>query len=387
MGIKYKNQKGDKLKLETQNLSTLKIHKLSQEQYLRELEAGNIDEYALYLTPSDNGSYKQDKLVGVQGQVVGFDENGNAIAQNMPKVEVDNTLSIEGAAADAKAVGDALATITIDPMIGSTSTAAGTSGLVPAPAAGSQDKFLKGDGTWGTLAPQKIALVATAGQTSFTIPFEYDSLSNNLTVYFNGILMKETDNYTVNTSNNTVNLVDFSAESGDIITIMGLLGAQSIDFGQEAIDAINRINIAVEDAINRINNTVSDAKTEIDTKVTTAFEQIDTKIDEVEAFVEQLPDDVSKLMSKNTNNTLDSGYKITLTNVTPSADGDVTTKQYVDNAISTATSNIVTDVFHRGTSAPSNTKLLWIDTNSGNGNGLMKYHNGSSWVAISAVWS
>jgi hypothetical protein len=31
-----------------------------------------------------------------------------------------------------------------------TSTAAGTSGLVPAPAAGSQAKYLRGDGTWAT---------------------------------------------------------------------------------------------------------------------------------------------------------------------------------------------------------------------------------------------
>ena len=35
----------------TENLSTLKIHKLTQEQYDRELEAGNIDATALYLTP------------------------------------------------------------------------------------------------------------------------------------------------------------------------------------------------------------------------------------------------------------------------------------------------------------------------------------------------
>ena len=35
----------------TENLSTLKIHKLSQEQYDRELENGNLDESALYLTP------------------------------------------------------------------------------------------------------------------------------------------------------------------------------------------------------------------------------------------------------------------------------------------------------------------------------------------------
>ena len=35
----------------TENLSTLKIHKLTQEQYDRELSAGRIDNSALYLTP------------------------------------------------------------------------------------------------------------------------------------------------------------------------------------------------------------------------------------------------------------------------------------------------------------------------------------------------
>ena len=37
----------------TENLSTLKIHKLTQEQYDRELIAGNIDDNALYLTPDE----------------------------------------------------------------------------------------------------------------------------------------------------------------------------------------------------------------------------------------------------------------------------------------------------------------------------------------------
>lgn len=36
-----------------ENLSTLKIHKLSNEQYKRELENGNIDENAIYLTPNE----------------------------------------------------------------------------------------------------------------------------------------------------------------------------------------------------------------------------------------------------------------------------------------------------------------------------------------------
>jgi hypothetical protein len=64
----------------TENLSTLKIHKMSQEQYDRELNAGNIDPNALYLTPDT-------------------------------KIKIDSTLTVEGAAADAKAVGDAIGQI------------------------------------------------------------------------------------------------------------------------------------------------------------------------------------------------------------------------------------------------------------------------------------
>lgn len=37
----------------TENLSTLKIHKLTKEQYERECEAGNLDANALYLTPDE----------------------------------------------------------------------------------------------------------------------------------------------------------------------------------------------------------------------------------------------------------------------------------------------------------------------------------------------
>lgn len=40
----------------TENLSTLKIHKLTQAQYERELAAGRIDENALYLTPDEHNN-------------------------------------------------------------------------------------------------------------------------------------------------------------------------------------------------------------------------------------------------------------------------------------------------------------------------------------------
>lgn len=35
----------------TENVSTLQIHKLTEEQYHRELESGNIEENTIYLTP------------------------------------------------------------------------------------------------------------------------------------------------------------------------------------------------------------------------------------------------------------------------------------------------------------------------------------------------
>ena len=52
----------------TENLSTLKIHKLTQKQYNRELAAGNLDENALYLTPDEStissGEGKSSVVIG-----------------------------------------------------------------------------------------------------------------------------------------------------------------------------------------------------------------------------------------------------------------------------------------------------------------------------------
>ena len=60
---------------------------------------------------------KQDKITGTQGQVVGFDAEGNPIAQDSVgvNIDLDTTLSVMGKAADAKATGDAIAKIVVDP--------------------------------------------------------------------------------------------------------------------------------------------------------------------------------------------------------------------------------------------------------------------------------
>ncbi len=49
----------------TENLSTLKIHKLTQEQYNRELDAGRIDENALYLTPDEEIDFSAIELITI----------------------------------------------------------------------------------------------------------------------------------------------------------------------------------------------------------------------------------------------------------------------------------------------------------------------------------
>lgn len=58
--------------MQTENLSTLQIHKLSKAQYERELAAGNLDEYALYLTPDeeiDLSSYATTEQLNAKADV------------------------------------------------------------------------------------------------------------------------------------------------------------------------------------------------------------------------------------------------------------------------------------------------------------------------------
>lgn len=38
---------------------------------------------------------------------------------------------------------------------------------------------------------------------------------------------------------------------------------------------------------------------------------------------------------------------------------------------------------YKGTSAPSDTNILWIDTGNG---GIVKYYNGSAWTPIASTW-
>lgn len=54
----------------TENISTLKIHKLTKEQYERERLAGRIDETALYLTPdNESGGVSQEQFDALSSEI------------------------------------------------------------------------------------------------------------------------------------------------------------------------------------------------------------------------------------------------------------------------------------------------------------------------------
>lgn len=38
---------------------------------------------------------------------------------------------------------------------------------------------------------------------------------------------------------------------------------------------------------------------------------------------------------------------------------------------------------YKNPTAPSDTSLFWVDTANG---GILKYHNGTSWIPVKAVW-
>lgn len=62
-------------------------------------------------------------------------------------------------------------------------------------------------------------------------------------------------------------------------------------------------------------------------------------------------------------------------------DTQVATTAFVQAALAGFTGG-VTQVFHVGTTAPEDTKLLWIDTANG-----LKYHNGTAWVTVPVAYN
>lgn len=215
----------------------------------------------------------------------------------------------------------------------------------------------------------RFTFTATAGQSTFTIPFDFED-SSALTIYYNGIMMRETDNYTV--SGKVITLAGFTAEAGDYLTVMGIEGAAAIDFGKEAEDAIKQIQTIKTSAINEINT--------VKTKT----------IKEINDLVATLPSDTSNIMFMNKTNTMAANSKITMYNTyTPSANGDIATKKYVDDSKSSIVGTSTASPIYIGSSAPTSgtAPLLWIDTTSSTGTFKYRTSTTGTWKTVPVAWS
>lgn len=218
----------------------------------------------------------------------------------------------------------------------------------------------------------KFTFTATAGQSTFTIPFDFED-SSALTLYYNGVMMKETDNYTV--SGKVITLAGFTAEAGDYLTVMGIEGAAAIDFGSEAADAIAQMNAVKTDAINSITTVKDQAIAAVDDKIAS------------------LPQDTSYIMYKNQAITMTADGKITMDSTyNPAIDDDIATKKYVDNHVPDVDPPVGTTTdfaIYIGSTAPASgtTPLLWIDTTASTGTFKYRTSTTGTWTPVPVAWS
>lgn len=281
--------------------------------------------------------------------------------------------------------------------------------------------ILKSDGTTITAATAGVDYhsitnkytftVADATQSTFTIPFDFNNDSGTLTAYYNGVMMKENDNYTI--SNNTLTLVEWAAKKGDYLTVMGIEGAASVN-----VDAkLALIQQAVDKASSDMDSKVASASTDINNKVSSAIKQIDDKL-------ATIPDDVEQAVYKNKSNIMTKNGRITMDNsYTPSAKGDVVTKKYVDDSAIGLFSNTKNGIVPKsdgsttkylradgswstidktpvigtntnyaiyiGSTQPASgtTPLLWIDTTTSTG--YLKYRTSTTgtWTTVPVAWA
>jgi hypothetical protein len=81
---------------------------------------------------------------------------------------IDDNTSYELTGAQVKDLADRIkAKAADDTFVGATSSAPGSKGLVPAPAAGDENKVLKGDGTWGDVFGSE---TTSGGQSAWKFP-------------------------------------------------------------------------------------------------------------------------------------------------------------------------------------------------------------------------
>ena len=192
----------------------------------------------------------------------------------------------------------------------------------------------------------KYTFDVNADQTIFTIPFNFSD-SSTLTIYYNGIMIQETENYTINS--NTITLNGWKGEQGDFLTVMGIEGAAGINVDEDII----RIQTELNKALEKINSSTEN------------------------------------LIYKNKSNTMTKDGKITMDNTyVPTADMDLATKKYVDNATPPTVGTTTDYSIYIGSAQPASgtAPLVWIDTTAKTGTFKYRTSTTGTWTPVPVAW-
>lgn len=192
----------------------------------------------------------------------------------------------------------------------------------------------------------KYTFDVSADQTVFNIPFNFSD-SSTLTLYYNGIMIQETENYTIN--GNTITLNDWKSKQGDFLTVMGIEGAAGINVDEDIIHIQTELNKALE-------------------KINSSTENLIYK-------------NKSNILTKDGRITMDSTY-------TPTQDMDLVTKKYVDNATPPTVGTTTDYAIYIGSTQPASgtAPLVWIDTTAKTGTFKYRTSTTGTWTPVPVAW-
>lgn len=192
----------------------------------------------------------------------------------------------------------------------------------------------------------KYTFDVNADQTIFTIPFNFSD-SSTLTIYYNGIMIQETENYTIN--GNTITLNGWKGEQGDFLTVMGIEGVAGVNVDEDIV----RIQTELNKALEKINSSTEN------------------------------------LIYKNKSNIMTKDGKITMDNTyIPTADMDLATKKYVDNATPPTVGTTTDYSIYIGSTQPASgtAPLIWIDTTAKTGTFKYRTSTTGTWTPVPVAW-
>lgn len=167
-----------------------------------------------------NGKTNQNAFSNIK---VGSVVVGSTISTDTLQLEAGSNITLTPTANDKKIKITAKDT-TYSAMTGATASAAGTSGLVPAPAAGKNNSFLRGDGTWAlpnipTYTLSSFGITATAEELNYT-----DGVTSNIQTQLNAKQAKAstvTANLTVAGWSNKTQTITVSGVTASNTVIVG----------------------------------------------------------------------------------------------------------------------------------------------------------------------